>query len=201
MDPLNKKERTEAFIKMLLLFLLAVSIVAIPMFYAFRMPALDKAHNSEAYENLKNRLEEIIENDRQFLFLTDSARTLFLDYSKEVSSVRKGRISDRFSEILNNMEDLALRVEEDTVRSDLYAHMIDAYSELFVKTDHIAEMKEDFKEEVEEVKEDAQLTPDEQMIELITITLEKHRGNKREAARELGMTRRRLIKKMEELGM
>jgi len=201
MDPLNKKERTEAFIKMLLLFLLAVGIVAIPMFYAFRMPVLDKAHNSEAYETLKNRLEENIENDRQFLFLTDSARTLFLDYSKEFSNVRKGRISDRFSEVLNNMEDLALRVEKDTVRSDLYGHMIDAYSELFVKTDNIAEMKEDFKEEVEEVKEDAQLTPDEQLIELITITLKKHKGNKREAARELGMTRRRLIKKMEELGM
>jgi hypothetical protein len=44
MDPLNKKERTEAFIKMLLLFLLAVILVSIPMYYAFQMPANDQTY-------------------------------------------------------------------------------------------------------------------------------------------------------------
>lgn len=207
MDPLNKKERTEAFIKMLLLFLLAVILVSIPMYYAFQMPANDQQLNSAEHEQLIAMLEENKKNDQEFLMLADSAQALYVQYSNENIEVNRGRISNRFSGVLNKMEDIALRVESDTVKSDLYGHLIDAFNNLIVKNDNINELKADLKKATESagggstpepVKE---LTSEEKMIELIKTTLEKHNGNKKNAAKELGMTERSLKKKMDDLGM
>ncbi|NCB07915.1 MAG: hypothetical protein EOM73_07130 [Bacteroidia bacterium] len=207
MDPLNKKERTEAFIKMLLLFLLAVILVSIPMYYAFQMPANDQQLNSAEHEQLIALLEENKKNDQEFLMLADSAQALYVQYSNENIEVNRGRISNRFSGILNKMEDITLRVESDTVKSDLYGHLIDAFNNLIVKNDNINELKANLKKATESaggggtpepVKE---LTSEEKMIELIKTTLEKHNGNKKNAAKELGMTERSLKKKMDDLGM
>lgn len=212
MDPLNKKERTEAFIKMLLLFLLAVILVSIPMYYAFQMPANDQQLNSDEHEQLIALLEENRKNDQEFLALADSAQALYMQYSRENIEVNRGRISNRFSGVLNKMEDIALRVESDTIKSDLYGHLIDAFNNLIVKNDNINELKANLKKATESagggggaavtppepVKE---LTSEEKMIELIKTTLEKHNGNKKNAAKELGMTERSLKKKMDDLGM
>ncbi|MBW6534107.1 MAG: type VI secretion system TssO [Mariniphaga sp.] len=204
MDALNKKERREAFIKVFLLFVLTVILVAIIMFFAFRMPAQVQTFNSEEYEKLITLNEISRKNDKDFLFLTDSARALYIQYSKENIEVNRGRISNRFSGVLNNMEDIILRVEQDTLRSDLYGHLIDAYSNLFVKNDNINELKLELKKASETtggaeiVKE---LSSEEQMIELIKAALEKHNGNKKNAAKEIGMTERRLIRVMKDLGM
>jgi hypothetical protein len=211
MDPLNKKERTEAFIKMLLLFLLTVIIVSIPMYYAFQMPANDQAVNSEEHQQLIAQLDESKKNDLEFLMLADSARALYVQYSKENIEVNRGRISNRFSGVLNNMEDIALRVESDTVKSDLYGHLIDAFNNLIVKNDNINELKANLKKATESAgggssvastpEPAKELTSEEKMIELIKTTLEKHNGNKKNAAKELGMTERSLKKKMDDLGM
>ena len=207
MDPLNKKERTEAFIKMLLLFLLAVILVSIPMYYAFQMPANDQQLNNAEHEQLITLLEENKKNDQEFLMLADSAQALYVQYSNENIEVNRGRISNRFSGILNKMEDITLRVESDTVKSDLYGHLIDAFNNLIVKNDNINELKANLKKATESaggastpepVKE---LTSEEKMVELIKTTLEKHNGNKKNAAKELGMTERSLKKKMDDLGM
>lgn len=214
MDPLNKKERTNAFIKMLLMFILTVIIVLIPMYYVFRMPAIEQTLSKEEQEKLIETLKKNNLNDQQFLLLTDSARSLYSEYLNEKSEVDKGRISDRFSGVLNDMEDMAVQTEGDTVRSDLYGHLIDAYSNLFSINENINDLKKDLKKTVEE-KEAIQatkasgetekpakvLTNEEQQILLIKNTLEKHNGNLKEAAKELGTTERRLKKKMEDLGM
>lgn len=208
MDPLNKKERTEAFIKMLLLFLLTVVIVAIPMFYAFRMPTIDQAYSNKEFEQLKALIEINNKNDQEFLILTDSAHSLYIQYSKENAEVNRGRISDRFSGVLNDMEDAARQIEKDTVRSELYDHIIEAYSNLILKNDNINELKAELKK-AEEVaagggggaEATKKLSGEEQMIELIKTTLQKHNGNKKDAAKELGMTEKKLKKKMEDLGM
>lgn len=210
MDPLNKKERTEAFIKMLLLFLLTVVIVVIPMFYAFQMPTKDQAVSSDELEQMKALIQENSKNDHEFLVLADSAHSLFIQYSKENVEVNRGRISDRFSGVLNDMEDIVRRVEKDSVRCDLYSHIIDAYSNLILKNDNINELKVELKKAEEKAEESGggggaeptqKLSGDDQMRELIKATLAKHNGNKKDAAKELGMTEKRLKKKMEDLGM
>lgn len=208
MDPLNKKERTEAFIKMLLLFLLTIVIVAIPMFYAFRMPTIDQAYSNKESEQFKALIEINNKNDQEFLILTDSAHSLYIQYSKENAEVNRGRISDRFSGVLNDMEDVARQIEKDTIRRELYDHIIEAYSNLILKNDNINELKAELKK-AEEVaagggggaEATKKLSGEEQMIELIKTTLQKHNGNKKDAAKELGMTEKKLKKKMEDLGM
>lgn len=209
MDPLNKKERTEAFIKMLLLFLLTVVIVAIPMYYAFQMPQKDKELSNKEFEEIKALIRSNNQNDQDFLLLADSAHALFNQYSKENIEVKRSRISDRFSAILNDMEDAALRIEKDTVRSDLYGHIIEAYSNLILKTDDINTLKAELKKAAEKAEggegggggSSKQLSGDDQQKQLIKSTLAKHNGNKKDAAKELGMTERKLKKKMEELGL
>lgn len=213
MDPLNRKERTEAFIKMLLLFILTVVIVAIPMYYAFQMPQKDRALSNKEIEQLKAQIQGNNKNDQDLLLLADSANSLFLQYSKETIEVNRGRISGRFSAVLNNMEDVARRAEKDTVRSELYSHIIEAYSNLILKNDNINELKAELKKATEKAEEKAEegagggaattkaISGDDQMKELIKATLVKHNGNKKDAAKELGMTERKLKKKMEDLGM
>ena len=209
MDPLNRKERTEAFIKMLLLFILTVVIVAIPMYYAFQMPQKDRAFSNKEIEQLKAQIQGNNKNDQDLLLLADSAHSLFLQYSKETIEVNRGRISGRFSAVLNDMEDVARRAEKDTVRSELYSHIIEAYSNLILKNDNINELKAELKKAAEKAEEGAgggaettkAISGDDQMKELIKATLVKHNGNKKDAAKELGMTERKLKKKMEDLGM
>jgi len=209
MDPLNRKERTEAFIKMLLLFILTVVIVAIPMYYAFQMPQKDRAFSNKEIEQLKAQIQGNNKNDQDLLLLADSAHSLFLQYSKETIEVNRGRISGRFSAVLNDMEDVARRAEKDTVRSELYSHIIEAYGNLILKNDNINELKAELKKAAEKAEEGAgggaettkAISGDDQMKELIKATLVKHNGNKKDAAKELGMTERKLKKKMEDLGM
>lgn len=205
MDPLNKQERTEAFIKMIILFILTVIIVSVPMYYVFRLPLKELAYEKSEHEKLALSVKEEKMSDMEFLALADSARSLFVQITNEGVAITRERLSGRFSEVLNEMEDYSVR-EEDTIRSDLYDHVIVAFNDLFTKVNNIKELREELKQSSLEKKEPKetktiQLTDDEKLIELIKSTLEKYNGNKREAAKELGMTERRLKKKMEELGM
>ena len=73
---------------------------------------------------------------------------------------------------------------------------MDAFDDLFTKAQNLTDLKKETAKTVEQP-----LTVDEKMIELIRNTLKKHNGNTRDAAKELGMTERRLKKKMDDLGM
>lgn len=211
MDPLNKKERTEAFIKMLLFFILTVALTGLVIFYAFRMPAKEQDFSSEAYSELLKQAGDDKAMNQEFLLLADSARSLYFQYIKENTEVNRKRLIGRFSAVLNQMEDKVQQVESDTVKHDLYFHLIDAYSSLAEKNDNIRSLKEDLKKAVEAAEgggggggpaePSRELTSDEKMIDLIKAALEKHNGNKKDAARDLGMTERSLRKKMQDLGM
>lgn len=210
MDPLNKKERTEAFVKMLLLFLLTVALVGIIIFHFFRMPAKEQDFSSDAYGELLKQVEENDGINQEFLLLADSARSLYFQYIKENIEVNRKRLIGRFSAVLNQMEDKVQQVEQDTVRYDLFFHLIDAYGSLAEKNDNIRSLKEELKKAAEAAgggggggpaASARELTSEEKMTDLIKAALEKHNGNKKNAARELGMTERSLRKKMQDLGM
>lgn len=211
MDPLNKKERTEAFIKMLLIFMVTVALTGLVIFHTFRMPAKEQDFSSDAYNELLKQADDVNAMNREFLLLADSARSLYFQYIKENTEVNRKRLIGRFSAVLNKMEDKVQQVESDTVRHDLFFHLIDAYNSLAEKNDDIRALKEDLKKAVEAAEEGGggggpsdkaqELTSDEKMIDLIKAALEKHNGNKKNAARDLGMTERSLRKKMQDLGM
>lgn len=209
MDPLNKKERTEAFVKMLLLFLFTVLIVAIPMFYAFQMPAKDMAVNSKELDRLNVLIQTNTKNDQEMLSLANAAHELVLQYAKETIEVNRSRISDRLSGILNNMEDLVRGVGKDSLKSNLYGHIVEAYSNIILKNDNVNELKAELKKAAEKAEDGGgggaaavkRSPADEQMIRQIKAAMSKHNGNRKDAARELDMSERKLRKKMEELGM
>lgn len=209
MDPLNKKERTEAFVKMLLLFALTVVIISIPIFYAFQMPNRENVLNSREFEQIKAQMQVNAKNDHDFMMLADSAHSLFLQYSRESVEVKRGRISDRLSATLNDMEDVERRIEKDSVRKELYRHIIDAYSNLVLKNDNINELKAELKKAADKAEGEGggggggskKMSPQELEKKQITDVLAKHNGNKKDAAKELDMSERKLKKRMEELGI
>lgn len=208
MDPLNKKERTEAFIKMLLLFLLTVVIVAIPLFYAFQMPGKEQAITEKDVKQMKDQMEGTLKNDKDFLALADSAHSLFELYSKETIEVNRGRISNKFSIVLNKMEEVVRRVEKDTLRKNLYGHIMETYSNLILKNDNINQLKVELKKAAEKAEgggggsdSGEKVSPDKQMADRIKAALKKHNGDRKEAAKELDMSERSLKKKMKDLGI
>lgn len=209
MDPLNKKERTEAFIKMLLLFVLTVLVITIPIFYAFQMPEKDRTLTSREFELIKAQIQNNLKNDNEFLLLADSARSLYQQYAAETIEVKRGRISDRMSATLNDMEDVGRKMEKDSVRSELYKHIIEGYSNLVLKNQNINELKAELKKAAEKAESEEggggggskKMSAEEMQVKQINAVLAKHNGNRKDAAKELGMSERKLKKKMEELGM
>ncbi len=131
MDALNKQERTAATIKMLVFFILAVIIVAIPMYFAFRLPEKEAEWNKEQYEDVLNQLKNNKQFERDFLQKTDSAIALFSAYQKEEDEVARDKIQLRYSNATNQMEDYLQKIEADTVKADLYDNIIFTFNNLF----------------------------------------------------------------------
>lgn len=215
MDPLNKQERTQAVLKMLLFFVLAVIIVAIPMYYAFRMPELEAEWNSEQYDDVVKKLAENETFEREFLRKTDSAIALFTAYQNEEDDVARDKIQLRYSNATNQMEDYLQQIEEDSVRADLYDNIVYTFNNLFSAWNEKVELekemnksqsrqqelKEKITEHSQKIEEEESKSFQQKEIELINDALQKHNGSKRLAAKELGTTERKLRKRMKELGM
>ncbi|MDX8340118.1 helix-turn-helix domain-containing protein [Draconibacterium sp. IB214405] len=215
MDPLNKQERTQAVLKMLLFFVLAVIIVAIPMYYAFRMPELESEWNSEQYEDALKKLAENETFEREFLRKTDSAIALFTAFQIEEDEVARDKIQLRYSNATNQMEDYLQKIEEDSVRADLYDNIIYTFNNLFSAWNEKVELekemnksqskqqelKEKITEHSQKIEEEEAKSLQEKEIDLIQKALDKYNGSKRLAAQDLGTTERKLRKRMKELGM
>lgn len=215
MDPLNKKERTEAVLKMLLFFVLAVIIAAIPMYYSFRMPGIEAEWNSEQYDDMVKKLKDNETFEREFLRKTDSAIALFTAYQNEEDDVARDKIQLRYSNATNQMEDYLQQIEEDTVKADLYDNIIYTFNNLFSAWNEKVELekemnqtqskqqelKEQISEHSQKIEEEEAKSLQEKEIDLIQKALDKHNGSKRLAAKELGTTERKLRKRMKELGM
>ena len=215
MDPLNKQERTEAFIKMLALFLFAVIIAAIPMYYAFQMPENENSLNISKYEDLVSELEKMNELELKFLMKTDTAISLLNAYKNEQDELSRNKIQLRYSDETNQMEDYLEEITHDTVKAQLYDNIVFTYNNIFSawveKNELQAQLDECMKTskvQSKEISEKEKIVAEEQgksiqekEIDLIKKALEKHNGNKRLAARELGTTERKLRKRMKELGI
>ncbi len=215
MDPLNKQERTEAIIKMLAFFLLAVIIVAIPMYYAFRLPEIEAEWNKQEYDAVVKELTGNEKFERDFLEKTDSAIALIQAYQATEDPVSRDKIQLRYSNATNQMEDYLRKIAEDSVKVNLYDNVIFTYNTLFSalndKYDLQVQLNEcmqtsysqsvEITKKTEMVKKEVAKTIQEKEIDLITKALEKHNGNKRLAAKELGYSERKLRKRMKELGI
>lgn len=219
MDPLNKQERTEATIKMLLFFVLALIIVAIPMYYAFRMPDKEVQWNKAEYEELEKKLNNIEQFERDFLAKTDSAIALFNRYQNEEDQMTRDKIQLRYSNATNQMEDYLDRIGHDTLKVRLFDNVIYTYNNLFSAWSEKTkiesqlldclqqsqskqqELKGIITEHSQKVEEEEAKSFQQKEIDLIQKALDKHNGSKRQAAKELGTTERKLRKRMKELGM
>lgn len=222
MDPLNKQERTEAIIKMLAFFLLAVIIVAIPMYYAFSLPEKEASWNKKEYDELVQQLKNSQQFERDFLQKTDSAIALFQTYQTEEDEVARDKIQLRYSNATNQMEDYLQRIAKDSVKVSLYDNVIFTYNNLFSawneKNDLQAELEDCMNqsqsqkqelskkegiisEKTEIVEKEEAKSIQQKEIDLIQKALDKHNGSKRLAAKELGYSERKLRKRMKELGI
>ncbi len=215
MDSLNKQERTEAIIKMLAFFLLAVIIVAIPMYYAFALPEKEKALNEAEYKNLVSELEEIDNFELEFLTKTDSAISLFMAFKNEEDELNRDKIQLRYSGATNQMEDYLEKIRGDTIKSRLYDNIIFTYNNLFsawsekydlqIQLDECMKSSSAKSAAVKEGKEKVTIENEKSIrqkeIDLMNKALEKHNGSIRLAGKELGLTERKMKKRMEELGI
>ena len=215
MDSLNKQERTEAILKMLAFFLLAVIIVAIPMYYAFRLPEKENTLNEAEYKSLISELEEDNKFEMEFLFITDSAISLFNSFKNEEDELSRDKIQLRYSGATNEMEDYLEKISDDTIKSQLYDNIIYTYNNLFSawseKYDLQIELDECMKsssaksaavkEEKEKVTIENEKSIRQKEIDLMNKALEKHNGSIRLAGKELGLSERKMKKRMEELGI
>jgi transcriptional regulator with GAF, ATPase, and Fis domain len=215
MDPLNKQERTEALIKMLAFFLLAVVIVSIPMYYAFRLPEKEAAWNNAEFDQIVKKLDDHEKFERDFLQKTDSALALFNAYLIEEDELARDKIQLRYSNATNQMEDYLERISNDSVTAELYDNVIFTYINLFsawksknelqIQLDDCMQKSSSQQQELtvktEIVQQEKAKTIQEKEIDLIKKALQKHNGSIRLAAEELGTTERKLKKRMKELGV
>jgi transcriptional regulator with AAA-type ATPase domain len=218
MDALNKQERTEAFLKMLAFFILAVIVVSIPMYYAFRLPEKENTLQRAECDSVSVRLAEIDDFVKAFLIEADSAISIFNAYKEEPDEVLRDKLQLRFSEITNEMENSVRTIKRDTVRARLYGKAIFIYSNLFStwaeKNDLQAQLddclndnnaiikKKEIAAAIDKPAENQkEMTIREKEIDLINKALTKHNGNVKEAAKELGKSERKLKKRMKELGI
>lgn len=215
MDSLNKQERTEAILKMLAFFLLAVIIVAIPMYYAFALPEKENTLNEAEYKALTSQLQEVSKFEKDFLIKTDSAIFIFMAFKNEEDELNRDKIQLRYSNATNQMEDYLDKISDDTIKSRLYDNIIFTYNNLFSawseKYDLQIELDECMEnssaksaaviEEKEKVTIENEKTIRQKEIDLINKALEKHNGSIRLAGKELGLSERKLKKRMKELGI
>jgi hypothetical protein len=137
MEPLNKQERTEAFVKVLALFLLAVILIAIPMYYVFRLPCIVSNEKDE----LLRKVEKMKKFETQFLIETDSAKYIFNHFEQEKNELDRSKWRLQYPSISLDMEKLSRNTFDDTLKSRLYANVVFSFDRLFNNQDTIFSLK------------------------------------------------------------
>ena len=113
------------------------------------------------------------------------------------------------------MEDYLEKISDDTIKSQLYDNIIYTYNNLFSawseKYDLQMQLDEclksssaksaGVKEEKEKVTIENEKSIRQKEIDLMNKALEKHNGSIRLAGKELGLSERKMKKRMEELGI
>ena len=194
MDPLNKQERTEAFIKMLVLFLICIIIVAIPMYSAFKLPAKERSASSSEFGSLKKQLEEAKLFDKVFLMKTDSVLSIFNQFAQQKDNLERDRMQLRFVSISNKMEDYSKTIKNDTIKPKLYGNVVFSLNKLFSNRNELFSLEDKLAKAssgggAEAAKEETKSLLEKQ-IELLKKSLALHGGHKNYAAKELGLSER-----------
>jgi hypothetical protein len=194
MDPLNKQERTEAFLKMLALFLISIVIVAIPIYYAFKLPEKERSASSSEYESVKKQLEESKLHDMVFMMKTDSVITIYNQFAQQKDNLERDRMQLRFVSISNKMEDYSKTIKNDTIKPKLYGNVVFSLNKLFSNKNDLFSLEDKLAKAPtgggsEAPKEDTRSLLEKQ-IELLKKSLALHGGHKNNAAKELGMSER-----------
>ncbi len=194
MDPINKQERTEAFIKMLALFLISVAIVAIPIYYAFKLPEKESSASSSEFASIKKQLEEAVLSDKVFLMKTDSVLSIYNQFAQQKDNLERDRMQLRFVSISNNMEDYSKSIKNDTIKPKLYSNVVFSLNKLFSNKNELFSLEDKLAKApsggaAEAPKEDTRSLLEKQ-IELLKKALALHGGHKNNAAKELGLSER-----------
>jgi len=141
MDPLNKQERTEAFIKMLALFLLTAVLMAIPMYYAFRLPCMV----SEKNDDILKKVDEMRDVEKQFLLKTDLSKETYSDYEQEANKVNRDKTRLQYSAISLDMGKIISSISTDTIKSNLYSNVVFSFDKLFNQQEKIFILRDSIK--------------------------------------------------------
>jgi len=157
MKPLNKKDRTNAFLKFLAIFILGMLIILIPFYFLIRLP--------EKVEEVKTEeltgFEEQIEFQRDYFAVQmDSVRTLLGMFKNP--GIDFDRLSANIGILLAEME--AKIATDDSWRGKMNKNIIETYSDLKLSkasgidvTDDLSDLEEEIeklKEKLEECKDD-----------------------------------------------
>lgn len=215
MDPLNRQERSEAIIKVLVYYLIAVIVITVPLYFIFSLPEKETKWNEQQFEDMFKQLNDNEAFTQEFMAKTDSAISLFTAYQNETDEMVRDKIQLRYSDITNQMEDILQRIGKDSIQIGLYDnviftfnHLFMAQRELYQAQDELADcmnktqnQKQQLAETSEQVQIEQSKSIQEKEIDLIKKALEKHNGSVRQAAKELGSTERKLRKRMKELGI
>jgi hypothetical protein len=189
MEPLNKQERTEAFLKVLALFLLAVILIAIPMYYLFRLPCIESNVNTKEYERLQKQMKDMSKYHQQFLLKTDSALSIFGKYEQEKERFAREKIRPRYPLLSNDMEDYTKAIPDDTLKS-LYTDVRLTFDKLFISQDKIFNLENVIDTLKNGGKNDTPPPPEPlsfKLDKIIKAALDKNNRSKRLAGEELGL--------------
>lgn len=157
MKPLNKKDRTNAFLKFLAIFILGILIVLIPFYFLIRLP--DKVEEVKTIE--LTGFEEQIDFQRDYFAVQmDSVRTLLNMFKNP--GIDLDRLSANIGILLAEME--AKIAKDDTWRGKMNKNIIDTYSDLKLAKASGVDVSDDLsdlEEEIDELKEKLQECKDD----------------------------------------
>jgi hypothetical protein len=189
MDPLNKQERTEAFVKVLALFLTAVILIAIPMYYAFSLPC----KVSEEFEKGQKKLKEMKLNEGQFLIKTELAKDIYNQFEQENIKVFRDKLQGRYSAVSIDMENLSKTIPEDTLKTRLYNNVVFSFDKLFTKQEKIFSLRDSIKAILNPTPEqNSGPEPNPETLEtkfrsVVKEALQKYDNNRRLAGQAVGV--------------
>jgi phosphoenolpyruvate carboxylase len=139
MDPLNKRERTETFLKFLGVFILGIIIVLIPFYFIIRLPERENKLMNEKFRNLEEQLKF---QKKYFAVRMDSVKNMLDDFDSQGIDIDKLNADIGF--VLSDMEKSI--VADTSWKAGLYKNIIQTYLDLQKAKNSILETRDDLKE-------------------------------------------------------
>lgn len=139
MDPLNKRERTETFLKFLGVFILGILIVLIPFYFIIRLPERENKLMNEKFRNLEEQLKF---QKIYFAVRMDSVKNMLDDFDSPGIDIDKLNADIGFV-----LSDMGKSIVADTSwKAGLYKNVIQTYLDLKKAKNSILETRDNLKE-------------------------------------------------------